>query len=84
MGWKPYEYYTSSPYEFFAASEGYFDKKDLEAANLRFASYRIHQSLVQKPLSLEDYWPLEKKKPDEKVVMTKEMYGQIKKSYNLK
>lgn len=26
LGWQPIEYYLSSPYEFFAACEGYFDK----------------------------------------------------------
>lgn len=85
LGWTPYEYYTSSPYEVVAACEGYFDKMELEKANLRFASYRIHQSLVTKPLSLEKYWPLKGDKPKtEKIVMTRDMYDEIKKAHNLK
>ena len=86
MGWKPYEYYTSSPYEFFAACEGYFDKRDIEVKNLRWASYRIHQSLALKPLSLEDFWPLagDKQKEGDQLVMTKEMYEEIKKIHKLK
>lgn len=85
LGWKPYEYYTCSPYDFFAASEGYFDKMDNQAADIRWASYRIHQSLVEKPLKIEEFWPLwgDKKKDDDKLVMTKEMYDQIKKIHNL-
>ena len=78
LGWKPYEYFTSSPYEFFAASEGYFDKEDLAAANLRLASYRIHQSLVEKPLKIEDFWPLwGDKKTEDKLIMTPELYRQM-------
>ena len=87
LGWKPYEYYTSSPYEFFAASEGYFDKMDNGANNLRVASYRIHQSLVKEPVKIEEFWPLwgdKKVKPDDKLIMTPELYQKIKKIYNLK
>lgn len=59
---------------------------DIEARNLRFASYRIHQSLVTKPLSIEEYWPLKGDKPKqaEKKVMTREMYAEIKKAHKLK
>lgn len=59
----------------------------MEAESLRWASYRIHQSLVEKPLKIEDFWPLwgdKKKAPDEIPVMTKEMYDEIKKIHNLK
>lgn len=31
---------------------------DSLAQMFRMASFRIHQSLVQKPLSLTDFWPL--------------------------
>lgn len=81
----PYEYYTSSPYEFYAACEGYFDKIDIEAGMLRIASYRIHQSLVTKPLSISEYWPLrgDKKPESERIVMTPEMFEGIKKIHNL-
>ena len=60
---------------------------DNEANNLRFASYRIHQSLVEKPLKIEEFWPLwgdKKVKPDDKLIMTPELYQQIKKIHNLK
>jgi hypothetical protein len=52
---------------------------------LRWASYRIHQSLVEKPVRIEEFWPLwnDKKPEDEKLIMTKEMYDQIKKIHNL-
>lgn len=85
LGWTPYEYYTSSPYEIVAASEGLFDKMQVEAWNLRLASYRIHQSLVTKPVSIEEYWPMDNKKKDaEKSIMTRETYAEIKKAHNLK
>lgn len=58
LGWTPYEYYTAAPYELFCACEGFFDKEDRLAQMMRIASYRIHQSLVQKPLRIDDYWPL--------------------------
>lgn len=58
---------------------------ELEAQNFRLASYRIHQSLVTKPLRIEEYWPLkgDKKPTEEKITMTREMYAEIKKAHNL-
>lgn len=38
--------------------KGYEERTESEASMLRIASYRIHQSLVQKPLKINDYWPL--------------------------
>jgi len=69
----------SSPYEFFAACEGYFDKIEHEMSVARLASYRIHQSLVTKALKIEQYWPLESdKKPEVKqFVMTQEERDRI-------
>jgi hypothetical protein len=80
LGWKPKEYYLSSPYEFFAACEGYFDKIEHNASMLRLASYRIHQSLVGKDaLKISDYWPLSSDKPIEqkRIVVTKEKIAEI-------
>lgn len=59
---------------------------ELEKENLRMASYRIHQSLVTKPLKIEEYWPLKGDKPKqtEKIEMTRELYAEIKKAHNLK
>jgi hypothetical protein len=66
-------------------SEGYFDKMDSLAQMIRIGSYRIHQSLVKKPLKIEDFWPLwgDKKHASEKFVMSREMYAEIKKAHNL-
>lgn len=56
----------------------------MEAQMFRISSYRIHQSLVQKPLRLSEYWPLwADKKEEEEFVMTKEMYEEIKKAHKL-
>lgn len=58
----------------------------MRATDLRWASYRIHQSLVEKPAKIEDFWPLwgDKKKETEQLVMTPEMYHKIKQIHNLK
>jgi len=91
LGWTPYVYYTCSPYEFHCACEGYFIKVEHQAQLHRFSAYRIHQSLVQKPLSLSNFWPL---KGDEKEAVTYtwgeskeeaiEMWAAIKNAHGLK
>lgn len=66
--------------------EGYIAERKEESLKLRIASYRIHQSLVEKPLTLEKYWPIddiEDDNPDE-LIMTPEILEQIKKMHNLK
>jgi hypothetical protein len=74
-----------SPYEFYATCEGYLDKIDTEAKMMRIASYRIHQSLVEKPLSIIDYWPLRGEYDvKETFVVDKEMLANIKRIHKLK
>ena len=55
------------------------------AAMMRTASYRIHQSLVEKPLAIEDYWRLwsDGKKEKIDIVMTSEMFEMIKKAHGI-
>lgn len=57
-----------------------------EASMQRIASYRIHQSLVQKPFTITEYWPLpsDKKQSRDTFYMTPEMLQKIKKAHNLK
>jgi len=67
--------------------KGYEERTETEAAMLRIASFRIHQSLVQKPLTIEKYWPLPSDKEGrsrDTLIMTKEMLAKIKKAHNLK
>ena len=58
---------------------------DIEAGNLRISSWRIHCSLVTKPLSIEQYWPLRGDKVQEKeqLVMTPEMMEEIKRVHKI-
>lgn len=60
------------------------EQKDHERL-LRFGFYRIHQSLVEKPLSLNDFWHIDEIE-DEKntLIIDKEVIEKMKKKYNLK
>jgi len=86
LGWKPIEYYTSTPYEFFCACEGYFDLLDTQAQMHRLAAYRIHQSLVEKPLKIQEFWPLFGDKAQAKkdtLIVTDELWNKIKQTHNI-
>lgn len=85
IGLEPREYYLMEPYEFFCTIEGYHDKQILEEKRLRFASYRIHQSLVDKPVPIEKFWPIEDDAPEqERMEMTPEILERIIKAHNVK
>lgn len=74
-----------SPYEFYATCQGHFDKMDTEAKMLRIASYRLHQSLVEKPLSIIEYWPLrDEVEVKETMVVDAELLATIKRVHKLK
>ena len=65
--------------------EGYAEKKKETAKMLRIASYRIHQSLVEKPLSLTEYWPIQgETEQRETIVIDQETIDYIKKIHNVK
>lgn len=77
LGWTEYEYYTSSPYMFFAACEGYFDKEKSQEVLMRrvalFASQRGSDEFNK-------YWPLDGKGIDVKKVWgTKEEANEFRK-----
>lgn len=65
--------------------EGHLDRQDIYAKQLRYASWMIHRSLVLEPLSIEKFWPIwgDKQRTHDKMVMTKEMWDEIKKAHNL-
>ncbi len=65
---------------------GYNEKAESEAAMLRISSYRIHQSLVQKPLKIQEYWPLpsDKKVSRDVRIMTPEILEKIKNRWKIK
>lgn len=81
-----YEYYTNLPYVNYCKMKGYEDRLEDEARLQRIAAFRIHQSLVTKPLSLNEFWPLpsDKKVSRETLVMSKAMLKKVKQFYKLK
>ena len=87
LGWKPYDYYCSSPYEFFCACEGYFDRLEHQAQIARLASHRIHETLSNKPLKIHEYWPLFsdkiKSSRNEKIVIDDDITKQILAAHNI-
>jgi len=80
------EYYTNLPYTNYCKLKGYEDRMEEQAAQLRIGFYRTHQSLVQKPFTITEFWPLpsDKKVSRDTLFMTKEMKAQIMKAHNLK
>jgi len=59
----------------------------MRAQMMRLASYRIHQSLVEKPVSIEDYWPLAsdgEKEIQEPISIDADMLAKIKRIHKLK
>lgn len=75
-----FEYYTNTPYTNFCKLEGYLDKEKKILEVQRFAAWRIHQSLVSKPLSINKFWPIdgEQKQEKTKLVVDMELWKQIK------
>lgn len=57
-----------------------------EALMQRMASFRIHQSIVQKSLKISEYWPLpsDKKVTRDTLFMSKEMLKKIKAAHKIK
>lgn len=54
---------------------------------MRVASFRIHQSLVEKPLTIEDFWPIDGNQIDEEqneLIMPDELIEQVLNAHNLK
>lgn len=80
-----YEYFTNSPYTNFCKEEGYYKGlEDIQHIH-RFAAYRIHQSLVKKPLTLEKFWAIEvDKNPIERKTFTPKEWEELKRVHGLK
>ena len=71
------------PMEFYAACEGYFERKKEDTLVIRFASYRVAESMAgTKALgNIENFWPIEPKKAPEQ--MSKERVEAIFKRHNI-
>jgi hypothetical protein len=53
-----------------------------EAAIQRFAAYRIHQSLVEKPLTIERFWPLDNREPEKTTIVMEEGFWERLRTQN--
>jgi len=87
LGWTPYDYYTSLPLEFYAACQGYIEKKTESAKVIRFASFRIAESMAGSKAvgSIEKFWPMDDEIDKPKVEpMTPEKYQEIINRHKIK
>jgi len=79
-----YEYYTNSPYTNYCKAEGWKQQNEAYWEGMRLGFYRIHQSLVEKPISIHEFWPIGEAPEPVKLVLTDEMRDHIKKVHGLK
>ncbi len=87
LGWTAYEYFTALPVEFYAACEGYMERQKESALVIRFAAFRVAESMAGSKAvgKIDRFWPMDddKVKPKAKA-MTKEQYDEIMKRHGLK
>ncbi len=80
LKWTPYEYYTSSPYEFYHACKGYFDEREESMLIMRKVAYSfVGGSLIE----FNNFWPVEGKGGPEKIVIDQDMKDIIKKIHGV-
>jgi len=74
------------PIEFFAASEGYMEKQKDDAIIIRFASFRIAESMVGSKAigGIEKFWPIETEEQKKIEPMSKERIEAIFKRHNIR
>jgi len=88
LGWTAYQYYTALPVEFYAACDGYNEKQEEKAKVIRFAAYRIAESMAgTKALgSIEKFWPMNGDEQPKKQIpkFTKEQYDAILNRHKIK
>ncbi len=84
LKWTTYEYYTSSPQEFYYACKGYFDEREEQILLHRNAAFLICQSFGAKHSDLNKAWPVDdKQKEDSRVVIDSEMKDTIKRIHGI-
>ena len=91
LGWTPYEYYTSSPQEFYHACKGYFDKEESSMLIQRKLAQVIWGGNGGKPDGFDNFWPIPDGVKKESVVKTwgtkeeaMEFRNKIMKDHNIK
>jgi hypothetical protein len=76
------------PVEFYAAVQGYYEKQTEDVKILRFASFRISESMAGSKAigSIDKFWPMRDDVEEQKTIepMTKERYEAILKRHNIK
>ena len=74
------------PIEFYAACEGHLEKQKDEALIIRFAAFRIAESMVGSKAigGIEKFWPMEPEKKKKVEPMSKERIEAIFKRHNIK
>ena len=72
--------------EFYAACEGYMDKQKDDIMPLRFASYRVAESMAGTKAigNIDRFWPIEVKAKSKQPPLTKEQIEDIFKRHNIK
>ena len=86
MGWTAYDYYTSMPIEFYAVCEGYMEKDEDFAKVIRFASFRVAESMAGSKAigSIEKFWPMDKNEEKKTNPLTQEEIKGIFERHNIK
>lgn len=85
LKWTAYEYYTSSPQEFYYACKGYFDEREEQIILQRNAAFLICQTFGAKHSDLNKAWPLDGKKQESvRIVIDEEMKETIKRIHGVK
>jgi hypothetical protein len=86
LGWSVYQYYTALPIEFYAACEGYLERRNDQTKILRFASFRLAECFVGSKAigNIDKFWPMDETEEPKKIEMTKDRYEAILKRHNIK
>ncbi len=79
LGLSEYEYFTNSPYTNYCKEVGYYKRLEDQQHIHRFAAYRLHQSMVKKPIKdIDKFWQIGEKKQVEFPKFTAEDFKKIK------
>lgn len=82
LKWTPYEYYTSSPCEFYYACKGYFDEREEQILLMRNVAMFASGNGTHK--DFDKAWPAPgKKKENVRMVVNDEMKKAIKRIHGI-
>ena len=79
-----YDYFTATPYVLLCKAEGFFDGLEEEEEKLRHGFWQLHNVFAQKPISKQDFWPMQKDRRNvKKVELSKDEILEILKNNNI-